>query len=1204
MPRKKYLSDLKDAQNGNEFSNIVDIVPGDETGHFSFLFTGSTHAPVSISVLIPEVSEYPHAHSYLIFAGEKAPPEVAAVLEDLPSTQEKSINQVLEILSRALLRALPDQDGDVYMSDSQVEQNSEEESDGYDAYSEDDWGFEAGPAPLQGSVTSQSTGNPIPPNGLSKLRSRAKLDLRAAKEAGFKVGVHGRIMDGQPCYVSISCRVAKLGVSDEAMRAWELDKNEYLVLWLHYPYGYVSLDDLTEYQISYHARGKVEMRVGKCITYKPSYVDALRAFNTISREEFRESQKLNQQENATGFRSIFISKPLNQLLNERLLAILKYRQRGMMWDGAEAYYDDYQAAFSSEGNFLDEKYTRKDTMKSNMSDLLAHDHMLEKEKDHSLPLAAMEFLLRHVVRCTEFCLVCHCKLKDDLQAIKPYVCDRPLCLYQYMALGFGPSLEHEIITQPHVVDLLVSFCYSRASVQRLRDFPIGLNLTVPSYHPNEDIYTSPYGSSNHSYMTPARELELMRESQSQDGPTVHLNEGKKQMIFEPGTTCPVKKGDWIIISPPSTFGSPVHCRVADADGYPVVKLSQLIPRAVPLKSNPYTTPNSSVSKKQSGPVAPEKPAPKKATSAEVPEEVPISFVKYDQNFDDLTDPEKCKAICQMLDTLPTVSQMREFLTERPDVELKVWADRISPTALCILRWIVASNRACIVQVDKITSGADQKEASIIQSVEERVHGMDNWVQFRFAMGAPDKEKRFRNSVESTAHRLHLQHPTLFAWHGSPLYNWHSIIREGLNFSETLHGRAFGHGCYHSLDYGTSSGYAMRGTSGYDQNAWARSELQINAALSLNEIVNAPEEFVSSQPHLVVAQLDWIQTRYLFVQCQCPLQTDQGQKPSVVCEQDPMMTPRGVSSKLIIPAAAILRSRRLVAGKKGKMLTMDKGTPSGDMLIGGDLEFDDDTASVMTLAEDLDILQDDPGSVTDNDGKASGHSKPQKPSDIMDFKPGQLSTTSLPLLPEPSYATPSATKRLQQDLRTLLKVQDAHAPWELGWSLDPSLLDDNLYQWIIQLHSFPTTLPLASDLVRAGLDSVILELRFPANYPLAPPFVRVLRPRFRPFIAGGGGHVTAGGALCMELLTNSGWSPANSVEAVLVQVRMALMSEEPRPARLEGAGSSLGRHTFLGGDYGEGEALDAYVRACKAHDWEVPSGLREMMLGMQGGGSRS
>ncbi len=61
--------------------------------------------------------------------------------------------------------------------------------------------------------------------------------------------------------------------------------------------------------------------------------------------------------------------------------------------------------------------------------------------------------------------------------------------------------------------------------------------------------------------------------------------------------------------------------------------------------------------------------------------------------------------------------------------------------------------------------------------------------------------------------------------------------------------------------------------------------------------------------------------------------------------------------------------------------------------------------------------------------------------------------------------------------------------------------------------------------------VELEFRFSDRYPLLPPFVRIARPP----IAGG---FVIDGALCMELLTPSGWSPANSIEGVIVQVRRA------------------------------------------------------------------
>lgn len=72
---------------------------------------------------------------------------------------------------------------------------------------------------------------------------------------------------------------------------------------------------------------------------------------------------------------------------------------------------------------------------------------------------------------------------------------------------------------------------------------------------------------------------------------------------------------------------------------------------------------------------------------------------------------------------------------------------------------------------------------------------------------------------------------------------------------------------------------------------------------------------------------------------------------------------------------------------------------------------------------------------------------------------------------------------------------------------------------------------------------------------------------------------------MDLLTNSGWSAVSSIESVLLQIRMAISSTEPRAARLENT-----RHSGGNRDYGVGEAVGAFKRACAAHGWEVPKEL--------------
>jgi ubiquitin-conjugating enzyme E2 Q len=207
----------------------------------------------------------------------------------------------------------------------------------------------------------------------------------------------------------------------------------------------------------------------------------------------------------------------------------------------------------------------------------------------------------------------------------------------------------------------------------------------------------------------------------------------------------------------------------------------------------------------------------------------------------------------------------------------------------------------------------------------------------------------------------------------------------------------------------------------------------------------------------------------------------------------------------------------------------------------------------------------------------------------------LDLSSIPRLEPPSWATPTASQAIGRELHKLQQLQTSTPLSELGWYINFEAVS-NMFQWIVELHTFDPSLALAKDMKTAGVSSVVLEFRFGRDWPMSPPFVRVVRPRFLPFAQGGGGHVTAGGAMCMELLTNSGWSPANSMESVILQVRMALCSEE-RGARLD-LNPVAGRMH----DYGVGEAVDAYIRAAQMHGWEVPKDLRMTAYGGAKGGT--
>ena len=184
---------------------------------------------------------------------------------------------------------------------------------------------------------------------------------------------------------------------------------------------------------------------------------------------------------------------------------------------------------------------------------------------------------------------------------------------------------------------------------------------------------------------------------------------------------------------------------------------------------------------------------------------------YNENFDEMSDLHKAETIVTLLQTLPSTKELLEYVVQQSRFRtprLIEWSERISPAALGLLRWIIASNRSCLVQVDKFPGQDGLNAARTKTRVDQKIANVgDDWVQFRFAQGAPDKEQRFLNALRTEQAQLNSRYPTLFAFHGSSVDNWHSIIRHGLDFKETINGRAFGNGVYHACDQVTSTGYA-------------------------------------------------------------------------------------------------------------------------------------------------------------------------------------------------------------------------------------------------------------------------------------------------------------------------------------------------------------------------------------------------------------
>jgi len=141
----------------------------------------------------------------------------------------------------------------------------------------------------------------------------------------------------------------------------------------------------------------------------------------------------------------------------------------------------------------------------------------------------------------------------------------------------------------------------------------------------------------------------------------------------------------------------------------------------------------------------------------------------------------------------------------------------------------------------------------------------------------------------------------------------------------------------------------------------------------------------------------------------------------------------------------------------------------------------------------------------------------------------------------------------------------------GYSCHP--IDDDLFHWEVRLFDFDKKDTIAQDLAKyekkTGQNYIQLDMVFPTEFPFKPPFIRVIKPRFK-FMTG---HVTIGGSICMELLTTSGWRPANSIESIFVQIRCEMMAG--------GAKLDLDNNT----PYTEHEAKEAFFRMSQKYGWK-------------------
>ncbi|BFY98853.1 hypothetical protein BsWGS_01892 [Bradybaena similaris] len=221
------------------------------------------------------------------------------------------------------------------------------------------------------------------------------------------------------------------------------------------------------------------------------------------------------------------------------------------------------------------------------------------------------------------------------------------------------------------------------------------------------------------------------------------------------------------------------------------------------------------------------------------------------------EPEKkdFKLLNKILDKIPNVPEILKNDEKQMKIILQAKHELCEP----LLRWIISSNRAHIVKLP------DNKQLSF----------MGTHLQFLMRNSPPLQDREFRKNKE--------KYGSVFAFHGSPIENWHCIIREGLvvatGTKKMINGGAFGRGIYLSPHLGTSIQYCRNLDTGIPAAKKAKiiqdavnpgfihGEPQKLVCIALCEVINCPslKKFGSIW---TMKESEHVCTRFFFVYDEC------------------------------------------------------------------------------------------------------------------------------------------------------------------------------------------------------------------------------------------------------------------------------------------------------------------------------------------------
>lgn len=484
----------------------------------------------------------------------------------------------------------------------------------------------------------------------------------------------------------------------------------------------------------------------------------------------------------------------------------------------------------------------------------------------------------------------------------------------------------------------------------------------------------------------------------------------------------------------------------------------------------------------------------------------------------------------------------------------------------VARFILMTNRLSLSELgpaDEVLKPADDEKGLTLY-------------QFVVLHDTPEKEAYFSQQREAQG--------SFFAFHGSGAENWYSILRNGLrSMSNTTYmstGAAYGEGIYLATELGTSMMYA-RGVGSSWPNGRLKSGFQCVAICEV--INNSQRPNAGSRNNILVVPREKeqdVSIRYLLVFRDKFYGSESRQ---IHINGHKLLGQSGLD---LLEHYQMQKKAQEEAQRNQERIRMS--TRSRAVTFRTHPQQQAPTTSSSAAAP--------PNSSSKREAPVVEGPPPPKPKKQKAAVESSSLAVPKPVATNSKSSSGLGSRAVMQEFQSLMRSiknslpiascieNNEPAPVLSGTTVTLPDEEGNLSLWRIALHPYllKESKALYNDfheLQRLNKNAqedhvpVVLEVKFPTTFPFAPPFVRVLSPRFRIH----SGHVTIGGSICMELLTASGWSPACNFESLLVQVVMAFVEGN---GRLDLKSSQQGR------EYNEREAQDAFKRAALAHGWKT------------------